>query len=859
MKHLPLFALALVVGCGGKGAQNQKDLLFALLAGSQGRGGPSVSPPESGASATTAPPQPSIVVPVPAPPAQATGTSAAAPAASGPPAQQGDGDPALICSGPHPGPISPTFVASTPAANETDVKTDATVAVYFNRPIDCKTVFRTDGTQWTDGALGTKVWNFNSIGLFEEMGQLVGNAKPIGYHGIPHSRHGWRVPATVDCVCNRLRIKPIRPLIPLSNYWVILGDDLKDQWGNRFAGWTKRPEESSFPLWWAVERFLMDAEAKNAYLHFSTGEVCDSVEHINDPKNNRPLSVCSISPRGGTVAAADAEVSVVFNKPVDCSWVGRIRVSEQSYGTPDAVFLVSHDNPADPTRPKLVSQGYSCSGRTIKIRPPSPLPAGAHVLAGAYSIYGIDHMQITGGLMQVPYIGPFSAPSRFLDIEVDRTWFSVVGNQIPGYGMDRGTRHWSWQVADSGSATPPKDPETEEGADPGASQDEDLPACGSVLPTAPPSASAHSTAQEIEPPQPIAKKCDANTNPDLPGGDSAPDGDGGPPVACPNRSLTLDTTQGKWFDSSVSGATRAGRSGVAAAIHTYWANQNLFLRVKDNCQAGWYRLVVTAKNTEGPLPTWYKKFNITVRAATGVLGGLNINASDSKFSRGSMLVHLPKGNAELNLVWTNDAFESGQYDANISLGDVSLHYVRSHTSSPSLSRSAAQYCDLTGRWFWERNTAFTFWQDQGLAFCFKDLAPGRYRVDLRARNYGSLPLPADYKSFLFETVVDKTKGSISIPAGTKYRRGSTIFEHFGGDAKVNLTWTNDRQVEGLSDANVQIRGLKLVRVGDSSSTLTGSLAGARKHLRGRNGPLAAMGLMALLALLAFYVRRRRAG
>jgi hypothetical protein len=93
---------------------------------------------------------------------------------------------------------------------------------------------------------------------------------------------------------------------------------------------------------------------------------------------------------------------------------------------------------------------------------------------------------------------------------------------------------------------------------------------------------------------------------------------------------------------------------VPVGIHTYWANEDLFLDVKNNCKAGWYRLRMEARNYDGKLPDFYSHFAVMVKnqRTDKWVGGLLIKASDNNYQTGSMLVYLPEGNTRLNLLWT---------------------------------------------------------------------------------------------------------------------------------------------------------------------------------------------------------------
>jgi hypothetical protein len=318
---------------------------------------------------------------------------------------------------------------------------------------------------------------------------------------------------------------------------------------------------------------------------------------------------------------------------------------------------------------------------------------------------------------------------------------------------------------------------------------------------------------------------------------SGSDSDGEEPAAeepaqeeTPAFTYKLDTTAGRWFD------TPAEKLGTAdKAIQTYWANEPLYLRVEKVQQAGWYMLEIDAKNN-GELPNFYKQFNISVFNETtdeGV-GGIQINASDEAYKIGSMRVYLAEGDTDLLLKWTNDAYREGKYDANIQISNVSLALEEAEApryQKGKLVRMADEYSSVDGRFFWDNNSVRTYWADQTIGFSFPDLEPGKYRVTIHAKNYGSLPLPDNYDHFRVAVEGDGTSGEARISATEKgWRHGSTVLDLTGGDTEIFLTWLNDSYREDEYDANIQIHKIQLQRVGDSERSalaayLLGSTAG----------------------------------
>ena len=318
-------------------------------------------------------------------------------------------------------------------------------------------------------------------------------------------------------------------------------------------------------------------------------------------------------------------------------------------------------------------------------------------------------------------------------------------------------------------------------------------------------------------------------------------------AACKTRSLELDPTGGRWFKDE-------------QGLYTFWAREKLILRVRGNCEAGWYKLKIHAKNTRGPLPDFYKRFNLTVAdEITGrQLGGLFVNAFDDKVKKGRMWVYLEAGNTDLDLGWTNDAYKKGEYDANLHITKVALSKKPKVRKRKAMRRNAQNYCYEQGRWFYDdqARTARTYWRNQTIGYCFYGLQPGRYEVQVRARNYGQAGLPPGYERFEVNVAADGVSSKANIPAHeTKFKKGTTVLDLRGGNVTVNLTWLNDRYKEGVYDANIEIRSIRLKRIGDSSRT---GLAAFLGNESGQTTLVISISVMiALLGLGLVYAYRRR--
>ncbi len=289
------------------------------------------------------------------------------------------------------------------------------------------------------------------------------------------------------------------------------------------------------------------------------------------------------------------------------------------------------------------------------------------------------------------------------------------------------------------------------------------------------------------------------------------------------KALALDTSSGRWYvmeDEAVSkgqGKGQAkGQAGESLGIFTNWANEDLYLNISNNRRPGWYQLEVTAKN-RGKLPDFYDNFSLLVKnETTGTeIGGIVVEASDTQYNKGRTLVYLGEGDTKLNLLWTNDAYKSGEYDANINIREVTLQYKGARRFNNSLRRNALQYSYLDGRFFWEANSAYTYWANQTMGFVFPNLKAGKYQVRVVAKNRGVLP--PNYSNFNVEIDTNNgISGTMRIPADqNKYRTGTTELDLTGGETTLFLTWTNDSYRENEYDANFQFKRIILKRVGES--------------------------------------------
>lgn len=272
-------------------------------------------------------------------------------------------------------------------------------------------------------------------------------------------------------------------------------------------------------------------------------------------------------------------------------------------------------------------------------------------------------------------------------------------------------------------------------------------------------------------------------------------------------------------------------------LTTYWANQDIILNMNDINKSGWYELSIDAMNNPGSIPESYGAFNISVRNdLTGEnIGGMQIPASDEKYQRGKMYVYLEEGDNRLSIRWTNDYYKKGQYDANINISRISLGYSKSMTKQYEKGiRTANHYSEVDGRFFWDSESVHTYWAGQTIGFEYKDLEPGKYKIVVQAKNYGSLGLPDTYENY--EIDIEASTGEsvkMNLPASDEqYKTARAELSLQGGDTTIYLTWLNDAYKKDVYDANIQYKKIRLVRTGDlDDSALTAYLLGTQSGNR----------------------------
>ncbi len=291
-------------------------------------------------------------------------------------------------------------------------------------------------------------------------------------------------------------------------------------------------------------------------------------------------------------------------------------------------------------------------------------------------------------------------------------------------------------------------------------------------------------------------------------------------------------------------------------IYTAWANQDLFLNINKG-ESGWYRLIVIAKN-HGTLPDSYDRFSFNVTNETGdVIGSLTVKASDKVYNRGSIDFELdqPAG-SKLNIVWTNDYYVKDKYDANVNIKKVVLKKIKQpkEKAVKNIHLQGDQYSYMDGRWFFDKQSAYTCWSGQEIGYTFKNMEEGVYEITIEAANYGSLPLPKNYKNFDLIVESDYDSANMAIEASDKGWKKETVTMSFPkGTTTLYITWTNDTYKEGSYDANFMMKSIQVKKVKDSNLT-----AYLLKTKPGNKIFILAAFLMISGVLLGIYMKNRSA-
>jgi len=261
---------------------------------------------------------------------------------------------------------------------------------------------------------------------------------------------------------------------------------------------------------------------------------------------------------------------------------------------------------------------------------------------------------------------------------------------------------------------------------------------------------------------------------------------------------------------------------LKGGIYTDWANENLFLNI-NNAEPGWYSITIVAKAHQ-EIPADYDRFSFNiVDAATGdILSSVSVKASADLYFSGKALLKLdnPYGQ-KLNIVWTNDAYKKDEYNVSLNIKNIILKKAREPRvrTVTNAGFKGDQYTYIDGRWFFDKNDAYTYWANQTIGYTFKNLEEGTYEIKIQATNHGDLDLPKKYDNFI--VAVDSHYGSteIAIPAHNKgWKWGEGTLNLPAGDTTVYLTWLNDSWEDGEYDTNIKIKAVTVKKIKPSNLT-----------------------------------------
>jgi hypothetical protein len=138
-----------------------------------------------------------------------------------------------------------------------------------------------------------------------------------------------------------------------------------------------------------------------------------------------------------------------------------------------------------------------------------------------------------------------------------------------------------------------------------------------------------------------------------------------------------------------------------------------------------------------------------------------------------------------------------------------------------------------------------------MGFSFPNLTAGKYEITIMGKNYGDLPLPADYEYFTIAVDANGTNAQVQVPAAIKGWRKGTVVLDITGATDILLTWLNESYKENEYDSNFQFKKIILKRVGDSDRSalaayLLGTKIGNRVLMTGIL--LALVGLIAMISI-----------
>lgn len=266
---------------------------------------------------------------------------------------------------------------------------------------------------------------------------------------------------------------------------------------------------------------------------------------------------------------------------------------------------------------------------------------------------------------------------------------------------------------------------------------------------------------------------------------------------------------------------------IQGGIYTNWGNENLILNI-DNSEPGWYKVTIVAK-AKDQLPANYDRFSFNVEdSATGaIVSAISVKASDKVYFAGSAVIKLDNpGIQSLNLLWTNDAYSEGEFNAALNIKKIIVRKVKEPKANnvTNVRFNGDEYSSMEGRWFFDKSDVYTYWANQTIGYTFRNLEKGTYEITIQATNHGDLDLPKNYDSFLV-AVESIRRGShysaneIEIAAHNKgWKLGKGTLDLPGGDVTLNLTWLNDVWKDGEYDTNIKIKSIHIKKINPSSLT-----------------------------------------
>ncbi|MCU0849344.1 MAG: Ig-like domain-containing protein [Spirochaetes bacterium] len=255
---------------------------------------------------------------------------------------------------------------------------------------------------------------------------------------------------------------------------------------------------------------------------------------------------------------------------------------------------------------------------------------------------------------------------------------------------------------------------------------------------------------------------------------------------CQGRKIELDYTGGQWYWQPDS--VFDDRGMPTGGIYTYWQHQPLVIRVKNNCTAGMYAMRIWIKNIEGPLPSFYRYFNVTLRDANRYWGCFVVEASDYIEKPALISVYLPAGDSEFYLDWLNDAYRQGEYDANLNISIIDFPMEKNVRVPAGEYRRHYQFCELSGDWLFDQECAYTASGNAAIGFAYDEMIPGQHVLTVRAKGYGTMP---DGYSYQLEAKVNGVSYDLSLPADAAHFQSASVPVEVSNDKPVvNIKWKN---------------------------------------------------------------------